>query len=290
MLAEYNKEAPNLIMANTVINQNMSVDTSYGNFKSTAKLYWPANTPLPASSQDILKMNFKVDMRAATTLVDELVKVIDAKQDGAQLNAQAPAVAAPPIPASAPVSAVAVPPTSGSVPVVAAPAKEELANTLLDPYVAMHKVPPTMVTDLIKLRKQHLSPMIYGVSVQKMVMSLHYLPPDVVKSIAQQLKSSYTASYSESGASDTSETMITPEKAAEEKVAATANTANTPAAVAAAPSEGGQIKQQLDAMIKQGFIKQDQDDYILSVVYENGTMKVNGVVIPLPSPPPATAQ
>jgi uncharacterized protein YdgA (DUF945 family) len=40
-------------------------------------------------------------------------------------------------------------------------------------------------------------------------------------------------------------------------------------------------KMQFDELVAKGFIKHDQDDYTISITYENTVLKVNGIVIPL---------
>ena len=274
MLAEYNKEIPHLITAGSVINQDTNINTSYGNFTSAAKFYWPANTPLPASSKDLVKMNFKVDMRAATTLVNQLVKVAD----GQMGSSDAATVAG--VPAPAPVVAAPPPPPPPS----AVPAPEVYTKTILDPFVATHKINADVIGALIAVQKQHLSPGIYSVSVDKIIL-IQRLPPALLKKVAQQLKDNYAATYSDTETEDTAAPAQAPAVAA-----APAATATPVAAAAPAAGSGGRIQQQLDTMIKQGYVKQDNDDYVVSIVYENGAMNVNGVAVPLPAASSASAQ
>jgi uncharacterized protein YdgA (DUF945 family) len=291
LLAEYNKELPHLIMANTVINQDTKVNTTYGDFTSAAKFYWPASTPLPASSQDFIKMNFKVDMRAATTLVNKVVNAIDAKKNGTEMGAVADAAPAK-VEAPAPV-AQAVPvttPVSAPAP-VAAPA--DPINDILAPYVGVgpHKMSPDIITALHTLVKQHLSPGIYNASVNKIIMAQR-LPKPQLMMIAQQLQDQYSSTYTDSDTSDTTADAATPVP----DVTAVAPKPDAPVVAAAAPAASGSmtsgeghLKQQLDAMIKQGFVKQDKDDYVVSIVYDGATMQINGVTIPLPVSPAAAS-
>jgi uncharacterized protein YdgA (DUF945 family) len=286
LLAEYNRELPHLVMANTVINQDTKIKTTYGDFTSVAKFYWPAHTPLPASSQDFIKMNFKVDMRAATTLVDKVVSAIDAKKNGTDT---APAKVAAPVPVAV-VKAAPAP-----VPVPVAPPVDHI-KVILDPYVGVgpHKMSPDIMTALEILGKQHLSPAIYNASVDKMIMIQHLPRPDLIK-IAQQLKDQYAATYTDSDTGDTTVDVAAPAPDVpavqpDAPVVAAAPVA-TPAAsdTATSGATDGQLKQQLDAMIKQGFIKQDKDDYVVSIVYDGATMQINGVTIPLPVPSAAAS-
>jgi hypothetical protein len=281
LLAEYNKELPHLIMANTVINQDTTVTTTYGDFTSVAKFYWPANTPLPASSQDFIKMNFKVDMRAATTLVDKVVNAIDAKKNGTEVSTVVDAASAK-VEAPAPVAEAAPAPVPVTAPVAA---HVDAIKDILGPYVGVgpHKISPEIITVLHTLVKQHFAPGIYNASVDKIIMVQH-LPKPQLMMIAEQLKDQYSSTFSEFEASDTATADAAPPAPDAAAALPAPAVAPTPAVRGGATSGAGQLKQQLDAMIKQGFVKQDKDDYVVSIVYDGATMQINGATIPLPIP------
>jgi hypothetical protein len=43
----------------------------------------------------------------------------------------------------------------------------------------------------------------------------------------------------------------------------------------------GKNKMKFDALVAKGLIKHEQDDYTISITYENSVLKVNGILIPL---------
>ena len=43
------------------------------------------------------------------------------------------------------------------------------------------------------------------------------------------------------------------------------------------------MQSQLDDMLKKGYLVRDKDDYVVSITREQGVMKANGVVIPMPA-------
>ncbi len=247
-LAEYNKILPNVIMAATVLHEDAKIDTSYGRFTSTAKFYWPANTPLPANSSDLSKMNFNMDVHAATTLVDQVIAVLD----GTTAKPKSVSDVVTPVVPEKP----------------AAPTAEETIHALLDPLTNDKKMSDDAVKAIIDLHKKHLLPAIYDAAIEK-IMFAQRLPMATEKEITKKLQDQYAGSYTENDIT-ADVTTATPASAVTDK---------TPPAQPSNAS--GQAQAQLDAMIKQGYVRQDKDNYVVSIVYENGTMKVNGVVVPL---------
>jgi uncharacterized protein YdgA (DUF945 family) len=267
LLAQYNSEAPHLITPTTTLTQDAAITTSYGNFTSTAKFYWPKDAALPVSLQDMTKMNFTVDLRAATKLVDTVVSALDTRFNPAAAAIATPAPAAVPVAAPAPV-----------VPKI--PPMDAFAKQLLQPYVTAHKMQPSVIVAVIDLQKQHLSQAIYGISIDKIIM-IQALPVAEVKKLSQQLKDNYAQNYVET---DTDATAV----------AASSAPAPAPAAVSPATvtldSGSTSLKQELDAMLAKGIVVHDKDDYVVAIIYENGQMKINGNSITLPASSEASTQ
>ncbi len=78
-LAQANLELPHLITPDTVFSQDVSIKTSYGDFKLQGQFSWPTNMPLPRKATDFQKANMHVNLRASTSLVDMWLKMLDAK-------------------------------------------------------------------------------------------------------------------------------------------------------------------------------------------------------------------
>lgn len=92
MLAgELNSGLAKLFTPDTTVTGDFKLVTPSGNLVATAKMFWPANNPLPLDTQDLAaRINIHADIRAAAALVDQFVKMIDDKQN-------------PPVTATAPV-------------------------------------------------------------------------------------------------------------------------------------------------------------------------------------------
>jgi uncharacterized protein YdgA (DUF945 family) len=255
VLSEYNLALPRIFMATTVIREDAVINTTYGNFTSAAKFYWPANTPLPVSSKDLAKMNFTLDMRAATALVSQLVSMVDGVS-----NVPAPVVVATPDPEKNLLASI------------------NAIHVILDPFVQEKRISAEAVNAIVDLNKQHLSPAIYTVAVKKVIGAQH-LPLMIAGSVNQKLQEKYMSTYVEadSAAVSSDDHVVTPVA-----VATPPGTLAVPVPKSAPVAEVGKMQAQLNAIIKQGFVVQDKNDYVVSVVYENGTMKINNVVVPLP--------
>jgi hypothetical protein len=306
LLAQINENLPKIMTPKTSIDQTLDLKTTYGNLSESSKLFWPAATPLPQSAKDFTQVNFHLTARAAASLIDQVIAMMDAK-----------AAAEEPIAAPTPVvinnngkpltfdqslqelvaqglpqdevkslqslqqknvaadvfnsyvdSRVAI----KLIPETIAPALKHaytlaLANPLanvaanagankqLDVWVHDNKITSDTRSALIMLQKQNLSSEIYGASIDDIVASKR-LPQE----LGNQLKTEYDSTTHDSSLGSDSD------------IAA----ATAPAAAV------GQSRQQFDAAVKQGFIIQEKDDYVVNVVYEKGVLKVNNTEVPLP--------
>lgn len=80
ILAQYDAMLPHLITSNTTINGDALVNSSNGYITSSAKVFWPVNTPLPATMDDLAaKINLQMTARASITLVDKIIEFLDSK-------------------------------------------------------------------------------------------------------------------------------------------------------------------------------------------------------------------
>jgi hypothetical protein len=323
LLAQYNDVLPHLIRANSTLTQSAAIKTSYGNATEHAKVFWPPKTPLPVSSTDLAKASVNLSARAATSLVDQVINMIDEKNESTNVIALSSA------PAAAAVAAVGMSDTGkpqnfeasiylligqglsqdeeknlvllqkknvsrqvfnsyidSRVAINAIPAnlaetlKQDYtnaamsnpqqnvaalagANKQLDDWVNQNKITSDTRTKLIALQKQHLSPEIYGASINDIVRARR-LPVD----LATQLKAQYAANAPTDSMSGLGEDTTDISSGA------------APQATTVVQASG-ETRLQFDTWVKSGYVKQDKDDYIVDVVYEGGVLKVNGIVVPL---------
>jgi hypothetical protein len=320
LIAQYNDVLPHLVRANSAIVQSASIKTSYGSAVEHAKIFWPPKTALPLSATDFTKANFNLSARAATSLVDQVIGMIDEKNANME-----PATAPTAAPTSAPApsslgdtakqsfetstylligqglsqdeekilidmqkknvtkqtfnsyvdsrvvlkaipanlaetikqnySAAAMNNPQQNVAALAG------ANKQLDDWVNQNKITSDTRTKLIALQKQHLSPEIYGASINDIVHARR-LPQD----LAIQLKAQYAASGdSASGLGEDNNDV---------------SAGNTPAA-ATVVQASGETRLQFDSWIRSGYVIQDKNDYVVDMVYQDGVLKVNGIVVKL---------
>jgi uncharacterized protein YdgA (DUF945 family) len=307
LVTQYNAEIPHLILANTVFTEDASVKTSYGDFKSTGKFSWPANTPMPNTVTDLIKMNVTMNVQAATALVDQIISELDAKDQAQNPTAAAEAVAA------------AGPQTF-----------ENMINLMVAKGLSTDEQ-----KNLLELNKKHVTKQVFNNYVDSRV-AVKLIPP----SMSDQIKNGYNPNAVTSAPSSTAATTtsnkelddwvkdkkitddtrdalnelqkqhfssviydssiddlikakkLTPEFGAQLKkeyddssnseviITGDADTATQAATLPAAPA--GRFKMRFDGWIKQGLVKQDKDNYVVDIIYEKSVLTINGVNIPLP--------
>lgn len=115
-----------------------------------------------------------------------------------------------------------------------------------------NKISDTEARDLITLQKLGLSPEIYAMSIDKVVKE-EKLP----LAFGEELKKFYLDQL---------------KVVADQKVVSQT--------IAKSPTVG-ELRGQLDALIKQGFIKVVNAQYVVSAIYEKGVLKINDIVVPL---------
>jgi hypothetical protein len=139
--AELNASLVKLVTPQTQITELIKVTTPSGNFTSTGKVFWPPNTPLPASSIEMaMKITAQMNMRASVALVDEIIKDMDAKKSAEISAAPSPIVA----PAALDYEA-------------ALPAFNEFQNEI-NTLVVQKQISPQIQTIIFTLLKAHTSP------------------------------------------------------------------------------------------------------------------------------------
>ena len=306
LLATINSSAPGVWTAKTSFDNIITLKTTWGNFNATSKLSWPAGTPLPKSSSDMINADFHMNARAATALVDQVISTMDAKAAANAPISSAPAainlsgrpgtfedslqelvqeglssdelkglealqqknvgadvfdsyvdtrvtIKLIPEKFAAPLKAAYAKALATPLTNVAANAG---ANKQLDVWVRENKITNDTRAALIQLQKQNLSSEIYDASIDDIVASKR-LPVE----LGNQLKTQYESTTHDSS------------------LGSDADIASSGTTAAAAM---GQMRQQFDALVKQGFVVQEKDDYVVTLVYEKGVLKVNGTQVPLP--------
>jgi uncharacterized protein YdgA (DUF945 family) len=131
-------------------------------------------------------------------------------------------------------------------------------NTL----VQINGITPTVGNELVDLQQQSLAPEIYAVALHKFVV-FNVLSPE----LETQLKAQYSVINHD----------LSLNADAGISVGATPGSAplSAPGNVVA-PVQKGKTELQFEDLIKQGFITQDGDDYVTSVVYKDGILQING--------------
>ena len=126
--------------------------------------------------------------------------------------------------------------------------------------VQINVITPTVGSELIDLQQQSLAPEIYAVALHKFVV-FNVLSPE----LETQLKAQYSvinhdlSLNADSGIS----------------VGATPGVAPSLGAPAVAAPKG-KTEMQFDDLIKQGFVTQENDDYVTTIIYKDGALQING--------------
>ena len=234
LLSQLNNIFPQLLTINSVANADIKVTTSLGNASSVAKLFWPANTPLPHTTADETQnISFQMNIRAAAALIDQLIKTMD----GNQIAIKLPGL------------------TTTSTPT---PVSTDI-DSEVNAWVQQNQMSDDIGKQIILLQKQHFSPEIYSIAMDKLVAN-----GSISSDIASTLKDQYEAASNDSGS------------AVESDDTTTSSSSTTPATA----NSVGTMKTQLDALINQNYIIRDKADYIIYIAYEKGAIKINGIPYP----------
>lgn len=125
----------------------------------------------------------------------------------------------------------------------------------IDAWVQQGQVSSYAADKLKEMRDKHISMDVYATNVDQFVKVNEILP-----NAASPLKEQYAAL----GKKDS--TFFSQRSVADESV-----------------SPLQKMQNQLDDMLKKGYLVRDKDDYVISVTREQGVMKANGIVIPAPA-------
>jgi uncharacterized protein YdgA (DUF945 family) len=114
---------------------------------------------------------------------------------------------------------------------------------------------------IIDLSKQQLAPSIFAQGIDQFVTKGN-LKPDIGKQLKDQYAKNQVSTEGTSATGLNGEVTTTPPPPPK-------------------PKEGS-ARAQFDAWLKQGYVKKDNDSYVFTVDYEQGVMKVNDIVVPMP--------
>lgn len=252
-----------LITTKTTLNENAALVTAFGSFVSDGQVYWP--NPVQTFDEAVNNANFKINVRISASLINHMIDIAAVKQHEEVAKSHPELL-------------------SG----------DDAAINLIDQWGKQNLISDSASISLKDLVKMHLSTKDFATNVDEFI-----LRKDIPTNLATELKMQYakikiadphlnattgnakpqsaanmqpitnsTAATHTSSMADVSET------ADDSQTTNQTSTTQTQIALTA------KMKKQIDDLVKQGYLKQDKDDYITTITRENGVIKINGLDAP----------
>lgn len=246
-MSQYNDYLVHVFTPTTALSEAATVTTGFGNFSSTGQMTWHGDL----KTVDDIKNNaeFKVDLRVSISLVNKLIELTSPAAD---LEGQ---------------SAVETTAQTANTP----PTDLDGLQKQIDAWATQNLITTSVGIQLKDIVKSKVASDVFAANVDQFV-----LRKDVPSTLASQLKVEYT-SIVDKGKKPVPGKPGMPPVAAPQPVVVQAA---PPAPPAQPTSQAAMKKQQIQDFLKQGYIKQDNDDYVTTITRENGVIKINGLNFP----------
>ncbi|MES2217384.1 MAG: DUF945 family protein [Pseudomonadota bacterium] len=313
LLAQLTAAAPHLITPTFSINESSMINTSYGPFSSSALLAWPEKNPLPNSINDLMQMNFKLHVTAATALVDQIIMYIDQK------TAERQSASTMPTPISStsttgkpesfdemlePLAAQGL--TADEIKNIVSLQQKNIPadafNSYIDGRVAIRMIPATLAPILKRDYLTALNTPFQNVAANAgankqldVWVRENKITSDTRAALILLQKQGFSSEIYNSSIDDIVAAKRLPSDLGDQLKSQYASTNPESsfgggddtihvAASNVAAQDQGEARKKFDAEIQQGFIKQVKDSYVIDIDYEHGELKVNGKAVPIPNP------
>lgn len=241
MMDQLNVLLPGLLTPTTSINADLAITTPTGRAIATSKVFWPAN-PVPHTLQEMaMKVQVEGNIRISVALVNEFIDIIAKQQQ--EKNNRLKALTSS---------------TSGPAEnlTTISPQTVDAFEKQIDTLTQQGQVTAFASVQLKDIGKMRLPVEAYTANIDRFV-TMKEIKPEA----AAQLKTVLQA--------DKSSAVPVASQAAQQAVEQPAPE-QTPA---------DQMKNQINELIKLGYIVQEKDDYVIAFSYQEGVTKANGVVV-----------
>lgn len=247
-MSQFNDYAARIFTPATTITENILVNTVLGNFVSDGQVYWQGEIKTLDDVQN--NANFKVNIRVAIALVD---KIIDLSSPSQPTDLQGETVSQTEQTANTP------------------PVDLDGLQKQIDAWSTQSLISASVGIQLKDIVKSKVASDVFAANMDQFV-----LRKDLPDTLASQLKVEYSSIVDKG------------KKPVAGMPGALTNMPPTPpkpvvqaAPQPAAPKSAADAKKQMiQDYLKQGYIKQDNNDYITTITRENGVIKVNGLNAP----------
>jgi uncharacterized protein YdgA (DUF945 family) len=227
---------PTLIMADTTLDEAVNLNTSVGRFHSQGQIYWPQNIELPKTVENVsTNVKFKLDIQVSVALVNKVIALIygdDQYQNVTIVQPVAPAQ---------------------SQPDMSQPSEEKMVAQI-DGWAHDNKIPLDISYQLKDLVHRKLANAVFA-----KVMDGYVVKKDLTDAIANQLKSEYALlnpNLKDKIKNLDPSIVVAPLPVVTPPPAPIVHQEITPA---------GLMHKKINDLIKLGKIKQDNDEYIISI-------------------------
>lgn len=237
MMTVYQTVLPRVITPSSTVNLDVVMNTSLGGFTAKGNAIWPANTALPNTMEETAKnVNGKVDIRIAIPLANAFI-------DQAVNSMAAQAIQQMP----------ATPAVTTITPETPVDANKDTLKNKLMVYMQNGQLPLPAAIQIMSLYDSHASPDAFATNVKQ----LRLAPPIETEII--QLYTQLATAPQPTTPIPAVPTTVQPQMA---------------------PSQlqkdlSGSLKDQVNQLIKEGYLIQDGNDYIATLTYINNTLKIN---------------